>query len=65
MWNGMEKLSEIIHRRRKYHLIIRARRYLENRNSNDLADDLGINSDNMPANSGLKHQSTVIVLHHL
>jgi hypothetical protein len=33
--------------------------------SYDLADDLGINSDNMPKNSGLKHQPAVIVLHHL
>jgi hypothetical protein len=61
----LEKLSEIFHRRRKYHLIVRARRQLENRNSNELTDDLGINSDIMPKNSGLKHQAAVIVLHHL
>jgi hypothetical protein len=45
--------------------IVRARRQLENRNSNELTDDLGINSDNLPANSGLKYQPAVIVLHHL
>jgi hypothetical protein len=65
MWNCVEKLSKIIHRRRKYHLIVRALRYLENRNSNDLTDDLGINSDNMPSNSGLKHQPAVIIPNHL
>jgi len=64
LWNCMEKLSEIIHRRRQYHLIVRAHRQLENRDSYELTDDLGINSDNMPANSGLKHQPMVIVLHH-
>jgi uncharacterized protein YjiS (DUF1127 family) len=59
-----EKLSEIIHRRRKYHLIVRARRHLENKNSYELTDDLGINSDNMPSNSILKHQPVVIILNH-
>jgi hypothetical protein len=61
----VEKLSEIIHRWRQYHLIVRAGRQLENRNSNELTDDLGINSDSMPKNSGLKHQPAIIVLHHL
>jgi hypothetical protein len=61
----VEKLSEIFHRWRKYHLIVRARRYLENRNSSELTNDLGINSDSMPSNSGLKHQPMVIILNHL
>jgi hypothetical protein len=61
----VEELSKIFYRRRHDHLIVRASRYLENRNSNDLAVDLGINSDNMPKNSGMKHQPVVIVLHHL
>jgi hypothetical protein len=61
----LEKLSEIIHRWRQYHFIVRACRQLENRDSYELTDDLGINSDNMPANSGLMHQPAVIVLHHL
>jgi uncharacterized protein YjiS (DUF1127 family) len=60
----VEKLSEIIHRRRKYHLIVRARRKLENTDSYELIDDLGINSDNMPSNSRLKHQPAVIILNH-
>jgi hypothetical protein len=28
-------------------------------------DDLGINSDDMPVNSGLQYQPTIIVLRHL
>jgi hypothetical protein len=61
----VEELSEIFQRWRQYHLIVRAHRQLENRNSNELTDDLGINSDSMPKSSGLKHQPVVIVLHHL
>jgi len=61
----VEEFSKIFHRWRQYHVIIRACRQLENRNSNELTDDLGINSDSMPKNSGLKHQPAVIVLHHL
>jgi hypothetical protein len=61
----VEELSKIFHRRRKYYLIVRAARHLKDRYSYDLADNLGINSDNIPKNSGLKHQPTVIVLHHL
>jgi len=60
----VEKLSEIFHRRMKYHLIVRARIYLENRNSNELTNDLGINSDSTPSNSGLKHQPSIIILYH-
>jgi hypothetical protein len=51
----VEELSEIIHRRRKHYLIVRTARELEDRYSYDLADDLGINSDKMPKNSGLKY----------
>jgi hypothetical protein len=65
LWNCVEKLSEIFYRRRKYYLIVGAAGHLEDKYSDDLADDLGINSDNMPKNSGLKHQPAVIVLHHL
>jgi hypothetical protein len=61
----VEKLSEIIHRWRQYHLVVRAHRQLENMYSYELTNDLGINNDNMPANSGLKYQPAVIVLHHL
>jgi hypothetical protein len=30
-----------------------------------VTNDLGINSDDIACNSGLKHQPTVIILHHL
>jgi hypothetical protein len=60
----MKEFSEIIQRRRDYHLILRAARNLENRYTYELTDDLGINSDSMPAYSGLKHQPAVIILNH-
>jgi hypothetical protein len=61
----MKELSEIIQRMRDYHLIIRATRNLENRYSCELTDDLGINSDSMPAYNRLKYQPVVIILNHL
>lgn len=61
----MEKLSEIIQRMRDYHLIVKAAKHRKNRNSYELTNDLGINSDSMPSNNGLKHQCTVIILNHL
>jgi hypothetical protein len=61
----MEKLSEIIQRRRDYHLIVGVARQLENRNSYELTEDLGVNSDSMLSNNGLKHQPTFIILNHL
>jgi hypothetical protein len=61
----MKEFSAIIQRMRDHHLIIRAAWNLENRNSYELTDDLGINSDNMPSNSRLKHQPAVIILNHL
>jgi len=61
----LKKLPEIIHGRREYNLIVRAARYLEDKNSDEATDDLGINSDDMAVNDGLKHQPMVIVLHHL
>jgi hypothetical protein len=61
----MEKFSEIIQRRRYYHLIVRAARDLENRHPCELTDDLEINSDSMPIHSGLKHHPTAIILNHL
>jgi hypothetical protein len=51
----MKELWEIIQRRRYDHLIIWAARDLENMDSYELTDDLGINSDSLPSNSGLKH----------
>jgi hypothetical protein len=61
----VEKLSEIFYRKRKHYLIIRTARQLENRYSDEVTDDLGINSDDVTCNGGLKHQPTVIVLYHL
>jgi hypothetical protein len=61
----MEGLSEIFHRGRKHHLIITTAGQLKDWYSDEVTDDLGINSDDMPINSGLKYQPTVIVLRHL
>jgi hypothetical protein len=65
LWNCMTEFSEIVHRGRKHHLIIRAAGQLKDWYSNEVTDDLGINSDDMPVNSGLKYQPTVIILHRL
>jgi hypothetical protein len=62
--NGMEEFPEIIQGRRKHHLIVWAGRNLKHWDSDDVTDDLRINSDDMACNGGLKHQSTIIVLHH-
>jgi len=61
----MKELSKSIQKRRDYDLIIRAARNLENRYSYELTDDLGINSDSMPAYNILKHQPAVIILNHI
>jgi hypothetical protein len=39
--------------------------FRKNRNSFELTDDLGINSDSMPSNNGQKHQPAAIILNHL
>jgi hypothetical protein len=65
LWNGMKEFSEIIQRRRYEHLIIWVARDLEDRDSYELTDDLGINCDSIPFNSGLKYQPVVIILYHL
>jgi hypothetical protein len=62
LWKCMEELSEIVHRGRKHHLIIRTAKQLKDWYSDEVTDDLGINSDDMPVNSGLKYQPMVIVL---
>jgi len=62
--NGMEEFPEIIQGWRKHHLIVWAGRNLEHWDSNDVTDDLRINSDEMACNGGLKHHSMIIVLHH-
>jgi hypothetical protein len=61
----MKELSEIIQRMRDHHLIMKAVRNLENMYSYELTDDLGINSDSMPAYNILKHQPAVIILNHI
>jgi hypothetical protein len=61
----MKEFSEIIQRKRYEHLIIWAAMDMENRDSYELTNDLGINSDSMPSNSELKHQPVVIILYHL
>jgi len=43
----MEEFPKIIQGWRKHHLIVRAGRDLENWDSDDVADDLRINSDEM------------------
>jgi len=62
--NGMEEFPEIVQGRRKHHLIVWAGRNLEHLDSDDVTEDLRINSDEMACNGGLKHHSTIIVLHH-
>jgi len=61
----MEKLSEIIHRGRKHHLVVRIGRQIENWYPDKLTDDLGINNDDVSVNSGLQYRSTCIIFIHL
>jgi hypothetical protein len=60
----MEEYPEIIQGRREHHLIIWAGQNLEHWDSDDVTDDLRINSDEMTCNGGLKHHSMIIALHH-
>jgi hypothetical protein len=62
--NSLEVFPEIIQGRRKHHLIVWAGKNLKYWDLDDVADDLRINSDDVACNSGLKHQSTIIILHH-
>jgi hypothetical protein len=62
--NSLKEFPEIIQGRRKHHLIVWAGRNLEHWDSDDVTDDLRINSDDVACHGGLKHQSTIIVLHH-
>jgi hypothetical protein len=65
LWNCMEELTKIVHRGRNYRLIIRTAGQLKDWYSDEVTNDMGINSDDMPVNSGLKYQPTVNVLRHL
>jgi hypothetical protein len=48
LWNCMEELLEIVHKGRKYHLIIRTAGQIKDWNAYEVTDDLGINSDDVP-----------------
>jgi hypothetical protein len=50
---SMKEFPELIQGRRQYNFIIRTGRDLKNRYSNDLADNLRINHNNMPCNGRL------------
>jgi len=65
LWDCMKKLSEIVHRGRKHHLIIGTAEQLKDWYSYEVTDDLGINSDDMPINGVLQYQPTLIILCHL
>jgi hypothetical protein len=56
---------KIVHRGRKHHFIIGTAGQLKDWYSDEVTDDLGINSDDMPVNSGLQYQPTIIVMCHL
>jgi hypothetical protein len=61
----MEEFSELVHRGRKHHLIVRTGREIKNSYPNEVTDDLGIHCDDMPVNGGLENDPTLIVLSHL
>jgi hypothetical protein len=61
----MEELSEIVHRWRKHHLIVRTSRQIKARYPDELTDDLGINSDDVFVNSGLQYHPMLVILSHL
>jgi hypothetical protein len=62
--NGMEEFPELIQGRRKYQLIVWGARNLEHWDSDDVTDDLRINSNRIASYGGMKHHSVIIVLHH-
>jgi hypothetical protein len=61
----MEEFSELVHKGRKYHLIVRTGREIKNWYPNEVTDDLGIHCYDMPVNGGLENHPTLIVLSHL
>jgi hypothetical protein len=61
----MEEFPEIIQRWRQHYLVVGAGRNLKHWDSDDVTDDLRINSDEMACNGGLEHHSMIIILHHL
>jgi hypothetical protein len=65
LWDCMEELSKIVHRRRKHHLIIGTAGQLKDWYPKEVTDDLRINSYDVPVNGGLQYQPTLIILCHL
>jgi hypothetical protein len=65
LYNCMKELSEIVHRGRKHHLIIRTAGQIKDKKAYEVTDDLGINSDDVPVNNGLQYHPTIIILRHL
>jgi hypothetical protein len=61
----MEELSEIVHRWRKHHFIVRTSRHIKDWYPDELTDDLGINSDDVSINSGLQYHPTLVILSHI
>jgi hypothetical protein len=61
----MEKLSEIVHRWRKHHFIVRTGRQIKDWYSEEPTDGLGIYSDDVSINSGLWYRLMLIILSHL
>jgi hypothetical protein len=61
----MEELSEIVHRWRKHHLIVRTGRQIKDWYSEEPTDGLGIYSDDVSVNSGLQYRLMLIILSHL
>jgi hypothetical protein len=61
----MKELSEIVHRGRKHHLIIRTTEQIKDWYAYEVTNDLGINSDDVPVNTGLQYHPTIIILRHL
>lgn len=60
----MKEFPKLIQGGRKYHLIVWSARNLEHWDTDDVTDDLGINSNRKASNGGLKHHSMIIVLHY-
>jgi hypothetical protein len=61
----MEKLSELVHRGRKHHLVERTGRQIKNWYPDKLTDDLGIHSNDVSINSGLQYRPTHNIFSHL
>jgi hypothetical protein len=61
----MEELSEIVHKWRKHHLIVRTGRQIKDWYSEELTDGLRIYSDDVSVNSGLQYHPMLIILSHL